>query len=252
MSDGDVPREPRGDDATIRRIISLIDLTDLDDAHRPDGIERLIADASTHGTAAVCVWPEFVAEAARGLESSDVRVATVANFPAGTNSVAAVVAEVESSLAAGADEIDVVLPWRRFLDGDVAHARAVVEACADLTGGAEHSLKVILETGELPDDEIAGAAELAADCGADFLKTSTGKTGTGATPAAVAVLLDVAADRGGRIGVKPSGGVRTVADATALLDLADARLGPGWATPQTFRFGASGLLGDALAALGPR
>lgn len=239
------------DVAAIERIITLIDLTDLDDEHRPDGIDELLAQSSRHGTAAVCIWPEFVGRAANHLAESGVRVATVANFPAGAGSLDDVTAEVVNSLAAGADEIDVVLPWRRFLDGDVDHARALVGATADIVHDSpEALLKVILETGELSDpSKIAEAARLAIDCGADFLKTSTGKTGTGATSDAVAAMLDVIAGHGGRVGIKPSGGVKTVADAVTFLDLAAERLGDGWAAPQTFRFGASGLLTEALAAL---
>ena len=239
------------DAARIERVISLIDLTDLDDAHRPDGIDGLLADASRHRTAAVCVWPEFVSRAVGALADSDVRIATVVNFPTGTSSVDEVAAEVAASLSAGADDIDVVLPWRSFLDGDVEHARAVIQAAAGLVHDSPGALlKVILETGELPtSSSVAEASRLAIDCGADFLKTSTGKTGTGATPEAVATMLDVIAEDGGRVGIKPSGGVRTVADAGALLDLAAERLGETWATSRNFRFGASGLLVDALTAL---
>ena len=242
---------PLPDIGTIERIISVIDLTDLDDEHRPDGIDSLLADAARHHTAAVCVWPEFVSLAADHLADSGVRVATVVNFPTGEGSVAEVAAEVVASLAAGADEIDVVLPWRRFLDGDVEHARQVVSAAADLVHDSPGALlKVILETGEFPaSSSITEAARLAVESGADFLKTSTGKTGTGATPEAVATMLDVIADDGGRIGIKPSGGVRTVADAVILLDLAAERLGDAWATPRSFRFGASGLLANAVTAL---
>lgn len=243
--------EPVPDAAVIERIISLIDLTDLDDQHRPDGIESLLADAATHRTAAVCIWPEFVERAARELAGSGVRVATVVNFPAGDGSVADVTAEVAEAIGAGADEIDVVLPWRRFLDGDIEHARNVVEATAAIVHEAPGALvKVILETGELVStSSIADATRLAIESGADFVKTSTGKTGTGATPDSVATMLDVIAQTGGRVGIKPSGGVRTVTDATVLLDLAAERFGDAWATPQTFRFGASGLLADARAAL---
>lgn len=237
--------------AEIERVISLIDLTDLDDAHRPDGLSTLLSQAAQHHTAAVCLWPEYVARAAEELAGSGVRIATVVNFPSGAGSLADVITEVAAALVDGADEIDVVLPWRAFLSGDVDAARAVVEATAELVHDAPSALfKVILETGEMPDlSAVTGATRLAIDCGADFVKTSTGKSGTGATPEAVAAMLDVIAETGGHVGIKPSGGVRTVADALALLGLAADRLGDDWATPNTFRFGASGLLGEALAFL---
>ena len=242
---------PHDRSSVIRRIISLIDLTDLDDERRPDGIAELLADARRHRTAAVCVWPEFVERAAHELAMSGVRVATVANFPSGVASRDEVTAEIEASLTAGADEIDVVLPWRSFLDGDVDHARDVVRSAADLVHelpGAQ--LKVILETGDIADPaKIAAASKLAIDCGADFLKTSTGKTGTGATTEAVATMLEAIVDVGGTVGIKPSGGVRTISDAIGFLDLVAARIEDGWATAERFRFGASGLLADALTAL---
>ncbi len=107
-------------------------------------------------------------------------------------------------------------------------------------------LKVILETGMLPDQQtVRRAADIAIDCGADFIKTSTGKTERSATPEAVRTMIEAikAADR--TVGLKPSGGIRTLADASAYLALVDEALGPVWASPTTFRFGASGLY-DAL------
>ncbi len=243
--------DARPDAETIQRIISLIDLTDLDDAHRDDGLGELFADAATHGTAAVCIWPEFVARAAVELAGSGVRIATVANFPDAEGTVSEVAAEVASSLAAGANEIDVVLPWRRFVAGDVARATEVVETAARIVHDVPNAiLKVILETGELGGSSvIAGVARCAIDGGADFVKTSTGKMGSGATADAVATMLDVIKQRQTQVGIKPSGGIRTVAEACTFLDLAAERFGSGWATPETFRFGASSLLTDALEAL---
>lgn len=247
MGDDDAP----SDVAEIERIISLIDLTDLDDAHRPDGIDALVAHAAGNETAAVCVWPEFVARCAHALAGTGVRVATVVNFPSGTGTTDGVAAEVVAALEAGADEVDVVLPWRQFLDGDIDHIRGLLGVVADLVHRTDDAqLKVILESGELASiDAIAEASSLAIGCGADFLKTSTGKSGTGASLDAVSAMLGVIADDGGSVGIKPSGGIRTVADARSYLDLAARELGDEWATPGTFRFGASGLLGDALDAI---
>jgi deoxyribose-phosphate aldolase len=111
-------------------------------------------------------------------------------------------------------------------------------------------LKVILETGELGGDEaVDAAARVAVDNGADFIKTSTGKTTVSATLGATAVMLRVIKDAPWTVGLKPSGGIRTVADASAYLTQADDVMGPGWATAETFRFGASGLLDALLAAI---
>ena len=222
----------------------MIDLTDLDDGHAPDGIDALCARAIGHRTAAVCVWPEFVERCVEAGTGSGLRVATVVNFPGGEDSIADVVELVERSLAAGADEIDVVIPWRAVLHGDTSHAVELLAATRRATGDA--TMKVILESGAVADaDTVRELAGLAIDGGADFLKTSTGKTARGATLEAAATMLGAIADAGRVVGLKPSGGIRTFDDAEQYLALADGAMGPGWATPATFRFGASGLL-DAL------
>ena len=235
--------------AVARRALALIDLTDLGDS-TPAGIDALCARAAfgPHGsTAAVCVWPAFVEQCARLLAGTGVRVATVVNFPEGGTDVAGTVAETAAALGAGADEIDLVLPYRAFLSG---RRQAAAEMVAAVRAQARPPalLKVILETGAYPNQrEIAAAAELAIEQGADFVKTSTGKTEQSASPAAAATMRQVIRPRGRPVGFKPSGGIRTVSDAAVYLGLADEIMGPHWACPATFRFGASGLL-DALEA----
>ncbi len=231
-----------------QRAIALIDLTDLADDHSPAGIDALCARAGEHRTAAVCVWPEFVARCRDALATSDVRVATVVNFPTGDESVDDVVRSTERALDHGADDIDLVLPYRAFLDGRTEVASAMVEAVA-ATIEAPQLLKVILETGALPLDRVGDATHLAIGHGADFVKTSTGKVPIGATLDAVDEMLAVVADADRAVGIKPSGGIRTLADADAYLDRAEAVMGDGWPTPDTFRFGASGLLDDLLSHL---
>jgi deoxyribose-phosphate aldolase len=237
---------------SARRAIGLIDLTDLSDDHSPDGIDELCRRAREHGTAAVCVWPEFVARCVELLDGSGVRVATVVNFPSGDEPVADVVSITEAALAAGADDIDLVLPYRAFLDGDSDPADEMVGALAALIE-APRLLKVILESGAFPGpDSVAAAAHLAIANGADFVKTSTGKISEGASlDAARAMLGEIhsAAEHGRVVGLKPSGGIRTLDDARAYIDLADSVMGEGWATPGTFRFGASGLLDSLLAEI---
>jgi deoxyribose-phosphate aldolase len=152
-------------------------------------------------------------------------------------------------LTDGADEIDCVLPYRSFRDGDEVTVTDVLTAVHRVVEGRAH-LKVILETGELISrDLVTRAARLAISCGADFIKTSTGKTPVSATPDAVRWILDVIASSERVVGIKPSGGIRTLADASVYLDLADEIMGPSWATPATFRFGASGLLDDLTAVI---
>ena len=234
------------------RAIGLIDLTDLSDDHAPDGIDDLCRRAREHRTAAVCVWPEFVARCAELLDGSGVRVATVVNFPSGDEPVADVLAMSGAALTAGADDIDLVLPYRAFLDGDSDRPAEMVAAIAALIEPPK-LLKVILESGAYPGpDSVAAAAHLTIANGADFVKTSTGKIDEGASLEAARAMLgeiEVAAESGRAVGLKPSGGIRTFDEAQAYIDLADSVMGEGWATPSTFRFGASGLLDSLLAVI---
>ncbi len=225
---------------TVRRAIGLIDLTSLNDDDTPERIAALCEQALAAGVAAVCVYAPFVRQAKR----TGVRVATVANFPAGRPDPAAAAREADAALNDGADEVDVVLPYGAYARGERARALEVVTATREATAGA--ILKVILETGRLNGPEmIHSAAADALDAGADFVKTSTGKLQPGATLEAARAMLEAIA-AAGRGGFKASGGVRTAQDAGAYLELADELLGEGWVSPQTFRFGASGLLADLL------
>jgi deoxyribose-phosphate aldolase len=240
---------PDRDDAL--RALKLLDLTDLNDGCREDHIESLIQRALTpHGpVAAVCVWPQFVSLAAKRLKGKGVKVATVINFPKGGDDVERAIEDTEEALKDGADEIDLVMPFKALIAGDEAVVRSMIGEVQDLTEDASKRLKVILETGMLPDlAMVRKAADIAIDCGADYIKTSTGKTPVSATPEAVGVMLEAikAADR--TVGLKPSGGIRTLADARLYLGLVDKAMGQVWASPGTFRFGASGLY-DALLAV---
>ena len=246
------------DDATVAaRAIAALDLTNLNDDCSAADIDALCARAAAHRTAAVCVWPRFVVQSLERLNAlgaregglrfaRGVRVATVVNFPHGADDPHAAARETAAAIADGADEIDVVVPYRASPDRTFALTEAVAAEC----GGAV--LKTILETGEVKDPGLIRAlAEAALDGGADFLKTSTGKVPVNATPEAMGIFYEAILASGDRSsGVKAAGGVRTLADARAYLEAADAAMGEGWATPDRFRFGASGLL-DALLGVGP-
>ena len=235
--------------SSAQRVLSLIDLTNLNDDCTEEDVVELCSRAQGEfgNTAAVCVWPRFVNLCASILRGTSIKVATVVNFPHGGTDVADVVATTIAALDAGADEIDLVLPYQSMIIGDEAQVLSMLQAVREVVHAPAH-LKVILETGELINPErIRRASELAIKSGADFIKTSTGKTKISATPEAVTTMLQVIRDSGRLVGLKPSGGIRTVADAQQYLDLADAIMGTQWATPQTFRFGASGLL-DAVEA----
>jgi deoxyribose-phosphate aldolase len=227
--------------------VALLDLTSLNDDDTDERIVALCAKASTPRgpVAAVCCFGQFGALAVRELRTTPIRVATVANFPAGDDDPAGAAREVAAQVADGVDEVDVVAPWRAHLAGDLEAVPRLVRACVDAAGGK--TVKVILETGSHPDAATTRAmADAALDAGASFLKTSTGKHGQGATPEAFGILLD-AVKAAGHGGVKASGGVRTADQVDAYLAQAAERLGAGWLSPEHVRFGASGLL-DALLA----
>lgn len=237
-----------------RRALVLMDLTSLDPSDGEDTMTAMASAADTpFGTpAALCVWSHLVPTArtallARGL--TDIKIATVTNFPHGNRDADKAAREARDAVERGADEIDVVFPWASLLDGNEATGYAIVSQSKEAAGF--HPLKVILETGELHDPAlIRRASEISIAAGADFLKTSTGKVAINATPEAASVMLTAIRDSGKPIGFKASGGVRTTADAKLYLDLADSIMGQGWVSRDTFRFGASGLLSHLLATLG--
>jgi deoxyribose-phosphate aldolase len=155
--------------------------------------------------------------------------------------------ETADAVSAGAHEVDVVAPWRAWLAGDRDCVRALVAACREACAGRAR-LKVILETGSLPDgDSVRALASQSIEAGADLVKTSTGKVGPGASPDAARTVLTAIRDSGSRAGFKVAGGIRTTDQAGEYLALADELLGPAWATTDTFRLGASSLLDDLLA-----
>lgn len=234
-----------------RRAIACLDLTNLDEHCDEAAIDLLCRRASTPAgpVAAVCVWPRFVTQARTALAETGIRVATVVNFPSGEEPIATVIAATSRALSEGAEEIDLVLPWRAIAAGETERARDLVRAIKAICGAAP--LKAILETGELREPALiarAGADALAG--GADFLKTSTGKVPVNATPEAAEILLGLIRDSGRPVGFKAAGGVRTLADAALYLSLCERIMGPEWPEPEHFRIGASGLLDALLAATG--
>lgn len=233
--------------------LSLLDLTNLKDDCTPAQIDTLCARAQTPfgHTAAICIWPRFVAQA-RGILGPEhsVKIATVVNFPAGDMEPADVAAEAREAIADGADEIDLVIPYRAFIAGN---EKVVTDMVAAVRAECHEPilLKTILETGELKDAAlIQRASELAIAAGTDFIKTSTGKVAVNATLEAADIMLRAIRQSGRKVGFKPAGGIGSVADAALYLSLAETIMAPDWAMPSTFRFGASGLLDDILAVLG--
>jgi deoxyribose-phosphate aldolase len=248
--------------------VRMVDLTTLEGADTPGKVRGLCAkarqpdpaDPAVPPVAAVCVYPDLVAVARSALRNgalrdgalagSGVKVASVATaFPSGRASLAVKLADVADAVAAGADEVDMVIDRGAFLAGRYGQVAEEIRAVRAACGPAH--LKVILETGELATlDNVARASWLAMLSGADFIKTSTGKVSPAATPPVTLVMLgavaDFAAATGRRVGVKVAGGVRTAKDAVRYLVLVKETAGPEWLTPELFRIGASSLLNDLL------
>ncbi|SUO96238.1 deoxyribose-phosphate aldolase [Suttonella ornithocola] len=226
-------------------IVKLIDLTSLNDNDTPEVIDHLCQQATTPlgNVAAVCVYPQFVKQVDDTLLG--IPVATVVNFPAATDSLDKVLKDTEQALKDGADEIDLVLPYRDSNENSLAMVKAVKKLCLDNNA----LLKVIIESGAFDNTaDIKNAAAIAIDGGADFVKTSTGKIAVGATPEAAKAICEVLAEKGvsDSVGIKISGGVRTPEEANMYLEIITQQFGRDWITPHRVRIGASSLLNALL------
>jgi deoxyribose-phosphate aldolase len=249
--------------------IRMVDLTTLEGADTPGKVRALCAkarrpdpsDASCPPVAAVCVYPSMVPTAVaevQGTAAGDARepaigrvhVASVATaFPSGQAPLAVKLEDTRAAVAAGADEIDMVINRGAYLAGRYLEVYDEIVAVKQACGDAH--LKVILETGELATyDNVRRASWLAMLAGGDFIKTSTGKVQPAATPPVTLIMLEAVRDyyasTGRRVGVKPAGGIRTSKDAISYLVIVNETAGPEWLDPDWFRFGASTLLNDLL------
>jgi deoxyribose-phosphate aldolase len=239
---------------SARVALACLDLTSLNDLDTEADVAKLCqrAQSPLGPVAAVCVWPRLAAFA-RSQLPVHIGVAAVANFPHGHIDVAAAMRDTQQIVQAGAQEVDVVLPYHQLMAGDEAAVSRLLQAVRLACPGLV--LKVILETGELKTSElITRASELALEAGADFLKTSTGKTPVNATVAAARSMLHaIAANQVAKnhVGFKASGGIKTVQDAMIYEALTEQILGREALTPKRFRIGASSLLNDIETVLDP-
>jgi deoxyribose-phosphate aldolase len=238
--------------------IRMIDLTTLEGADTPGKVRSLAAkarrpdpaDPSCPPVAALCVYPDMVAIAKHELHGSGINVASVATaFPSGRSSLEVKLADTRFAVAAGADEIDMVIDRGAFLAGRFGEVFDEITAVRQACGPAH--LKVILETGELATyDNVRRASWLAMLAGADFIKTSTGKISPAATLPVTLIMLEAVRDyrtaTGRQVGMKPAGGIRTAKDALKYLVAVNETCGEDWLDPHWFRFGASSLLNDLL------
>ena len=241
------------DSEILKRIFTCIDNTSLEGSDTCEKIDKLChrtleLQDSEHGighVAAVCVYPVFVKQSCQLLQGSGIKVASVAGaFPSGQSPIAVKLQEIQYALDEGADEIDMVISRGALLEGDYERVRNEVAAVSQLCKGK--TLKVILETGELPTpSHIAKAAELAIEGGADFIKTSTGKIAVGATLEAAEVMLNVIKyhheNTGKWVGFKAAGGISTPDEVLKYYRLAERIIGEKQITNQFFRIGASRL-----------
>lgn len=237
--------------------ISLMDLTSLTDQETPQDIEKLCKQAKSLGgnTAAICIFPRFIPLAKKILvqqETPNIKIATVTNFPHGNDDIDIAVAETKAAIAYGANEVDVVFPYKAFIAGDINIGLELIEACKTVCP-KNVLLKVIIETGELKTPELIKlASEVSIRAGADFIKTSTGKVKVNATPEAAKIMLEVIKSTNNKhvnTGFKAAGGVKNINDALVYLSLANNILGNSWTTTDHFRFGASSLLSNLLTTL---
>jgi len=239
----------------IYKVISLLDLTRLSETTTEAEITALCQKAvqpQTH-VAAVCIPEAFVSQATKMLVDSSVKIATVANFPQGTDTLDDVINSIAHSIQAGADEIDVVFPYTRYLKGEKQAACDFIQACKAACGN-NILLKVILETGILQEpDIIAEVSRNVLLAGADFLKTSTGKVAVGATLTAATSMLEVIREMSNKThqvyGLKVSGGVNSLDLANQYMSLAKNIMGESFVTAKTFRIGTSQLYDVAIDLL---
>ncbi len=241
--------------------IRMMDLTTLEGADTPGKVAALCGkairpdptDHSVPSVAAVCLYPSLIAHAVQHLRGTSVKVASVATaFPSGQTFTTVKVTETREAVAAGADEIDMVIDRGAFLSGGYQKVYDEIVRIKEACGSAH--LKVILETGELGSyDNVRRASVLAMAAGADFIKTSTGKIQPAATPAVTLVMMEAIRDfhreTGRSVGLKAAGGIRTAKQAVQYLVVLYETLGPDWMTPDRFRLGASSLLNDVLMQL---
>jgi deoxyribose-phosphate aldolase len=236
-------------EALAARVLSLLDLTSLGENDTPTQIENLCASAWSSPVlpAAMCIYPEHITTARQFMIGTPAKIATVVNFPDGSSDALRVERETRRAIGAGADEIDLVFPYKAMMAGDAKAAASVVRACRKVCGPGV-LLKLIIESGELKTSErIIEACVIGLTEGVDFLKTSTGKVPVNATPMAAALMLDVITAAGGQCGFKAAGGIRTLEDAKVYLNLAEERLGSSWVHQGHFRIGASALFTELVA-----
>lgn len=235
-----------------KELIGLLDLTSLNKDDTETSISKLCQKAQTPygNTAAVCIYPKFISLAKQKLQGTDIKIATVVNFPQGGNNFDILAQEVWYALSQEADEIDAVLPYRDFLAGNMNVVNDFFTTLLTQINPKKTPLKIIIESGELAHaGKIANATKLCIGKGASFVKTSTGKSKISATPEAANIILETIASGRRNVGFKASGGIKTTEDAKQYLTLANSIMGGKWINKKNLRIGASSLLDDLIQTI---
>jgi len=247
------------DRKTLLEILGLIDLTSLNTTDNKSNILQLTGKINSFyarysnipTVAGICVFPNFVQIVREKLTARNVKVVAVAGgFPTSQTFRSIKIQECKLAIDAGADEIDVVIPVGSFLGNDYPAVAEEIREIKSTTG--DRLLKVIIETGLLGSNEqIFRASMIAMDAGADFVKTSTGKTSVSATPESAFVICRAISvffrETGIKVGFKPAGGIVTSQDAQVYYNIVRNELGTDWLNPSLLRFGASRLANNVLS-----
>lgn len=242
----------------LKRIYNCIDLTNLNSYAKSSDIQQLCDKAVSTSyeqidfepVAAVCVYPTYISLCKKLIGDRPVKVATVtACFPHSQSFPEVKYLETEIAIQHGADEIDIVLNLSSFLNGYASDTFDEIKTIKQICGN--HHLKVILETSFLKEENlISEASTMALEAGADFIKTSTGKDGSIASPEAAYIMCEAILSHfkktGKKVGLKPAGGISNTEDALLYFLVVDEVLGSSWLSNETFRIGASRLATNLL------
>jgi len=242
----------------LNLIVSMCDLTTLEGEDTEGKISQMAAkaikpdpsDKSIPSVAAVCVYPSLVGPIKEKVMHSNVKVASVSSyFPSGQVPMESKLLDTKYAIKSGADEIDIVINRKAFLEGDYRKVYDEIVALKELCGDVH--LKTIIEVGDLKTYEnIRKASLISLAAGSDFIKTSTGKLSVGSSRQACYVMAKAVLDfyhlTGIKAGIKVAGGIRDAKDAIRYLVIVNEEMGVDWLSPEMFRFGASSLLDDVL------
>jgi deoxyribose-phosphate aldolase len=249
------------DKRMLMDVLNMIDLTSLNTTDNRSSIIRFTGKVNSFSgrftnipnVAAICVFPNFVEVVKEKLTARNVKIAAVAaSFPTSQTFMSIKVAECKMAVEAGADEVDIVIPVGSFLGNDFVSVANEIREIKRAIG--DKHLKVIVESGLLGDYEhIYRASMIAMDAGADFIKTSTGKTPVSATPEAAFVMCraisDFYSETGIKVGFKAAGGIVTASDSMIYYQIVNQCLGSEWMNNKLFRIGASRLANNILSEI---